>query len=106
MVEPVFFDRSFVDSAFMIKEADPNYLNEIKTLLGNHRYNNKVFIMPPWKEIYRTDNERDQSYEESIVVYQKLFNWYLLNGYELLIVPKIPVEARMEWLLANTSWMS
>lgn len=95
----IFFDRTFIDSAYMIKESGQTYFEKIKPQLKNSRFNNKVFITPPWKEIYTTDTERDQTFEEAVIVYEKLFYWYKLNGYELVILPKTTVEERIQCML-------
>src|SRR5262245_41828339 len=43
LFSPVFFDRSFMDSALMLFDADTDSFDQIKDILSN-RYNNKVFI--------------------------------------------------------------
>lgn len=95
----VFFDRSFLDSASLIAETDKAQTSEVKEILETYRFNKNVFIAPPWEEIYCTDNERDQTYEESIVIYERLYKWYTLNGYDLIEFPKSDVDRRVKFLL-------
>jgi len=76
-----FFDRSFFDSAFLIQQTDKIHFEKIRDILITNRFNRKVFFIPPWKEIYKTDSERDQTFEESISIYEMLHDWYLLSGY-------------------------
>jgi len=64
-----------------------------------NRYNNMVFITPPWKEIYRTDDERDQSFEQSIEVYKRLAKWYKEHDYDMVILPKDTIENRTKFIL-------
>lgn len=94
-----FFDRSLLDSAALLREASIENFHRIKGTIDTHRFNKKVFITPPWKEIYRTDNERDQTYEDSIVVHYKLSNWYKTHGYELKVLPKAAVSVRIDFIL-------
>jgi predicted ATPase len=97
--EYLFFDRTFLDSAALLHQADKGHFDRIKSIVRNHRFYNRVFIAPPWKEIYRKDNERDQSFEESVATYEKLFTWYQVNGYQLLVIPKVSVTERVHFIL-------
>jgi predicted ATPase len=100
-IESIFFDRSFLDSAALLFEADKKFFQDIKNILDTHRFNSKVFITPPWQEIYMTDDERDQTFEEALVVYENLYDWYAVNGYTLIPVPKTSVEGRVDFVLHN-----
>jgi predicted ATPase len=98
---PLFFDRSFMDSACMLCECGAGSHDEIRQSYLNNRFNNKVFFTPPWKEIYRGDTERDQTFEESIEVYERLEKWYRKHDYDTLILPKDTIENRMLFILNN-----
>jgi len=95
----LFFDRSFIDSSWQIFTCDKNRYSQAKTFLQTHRYNNKVFITPPWKEIYHTDSERDQTFEQSVEVYEQLYGWYFCHNYNLIELPKTSVDNRLIFLL-------
>jgi len=99
----LFFDRSFMDSACMLFDSDLNSYENIRDTYMANRYNNKVFITPPWKEIYRTDEERDQSFEQSIEVYQRLAKWYKGHDYDVVILPKDTIENRTKFILKLVS---
>ena len=96
---PTFFDRSFIDSAWQIFTADKKEYSFIEETYLSNRYNKKVFIAPPWKEIFQTDNERDQSFDEAIEVYEELYEWYTILGYELFVLPKDSIENRAGFIL-------
>ena len=98
-VEPVFFDRSFLDSASMIFDATTTENKRVTEILKTYRFGKNVFIAPPWKEIYRNDSERDQSYEDSIAICEKLRTWYELNDYVLIQLPKCDIEGRIQFIL-------
>ena len=95
----LFFDRSFMDSACMLFESGKDSYDKIRDTHLTNRYNNKVFITPPWKEIYRNDTERDQSFEQSIEVYQRLEKWYKEHDYEIIVLPKDSIENRVKFVL-------
>ncbi len=95
----LFFDRSFIDSSWQLFTCDKDRYSEVKPFLQTHRYNNKVFITPPWKEIYHTDSERDQTFEESVEVYEQLYDWYAQHNYRLIELPQTSVDNRLNFLL-------
>ncbi|PWT71306.1 MAG: hypothetical protein C5B59_18350 [Bacteroidetes bacterium] len=97
----LFFDRSYLDSAWQIFNSDKDQYHQLRDTHFKHRYNKKVFITPPWKEIYQTDSERDQSFEDSIKVYQGLHQWYEKHSYELLVIPKDSIENRVGFILSQ-----
>jgi predicted ATPase len=97
----LFFDRSFMDSACMLFESGKDSYNKIRNSHLTHRYNNKVFITPPWKEIYRNDTERDQSFEQSIEVYERLEKWYKGHAYNVIVLPEDTIENRTNFILGE-----
>jgi predicted ATPase len=99
----LFFDRSFMDSAYLLYCSDLRAFDQIKTTQLLNRYNQKIFITPPWKEIYSIDAERDQTYEESIEVYNNLLNWYIQYKYDVIIIPKDTIENRANFILEHLS---
>ena len=99
----LFFDRSFMDSACMLFESNADSYYKIRDTHLVNRYNRKVFITPPWKEIYRNDHERDQSFEQSIEVYEKLEKWYRKHGYEMVVLPKDTIETRAKFILSQVA---
>jgi len=93
---PVFFDRGIPDAlayARLIGDISP------AALADEYRYNRLVFILPPWEEIYATDNERKQTFEEAIDVFRRLEEEYMSCGYEVVEVPCISVEERALFVL-------
>jgi len=62
-------------------------------------YNSKVFILPPWAEIYETDMERKQSWEEAVNTYRNMKDTYINLGYDVITVPIGSVESRYDFVL-------
>ena len=58
-----------------------------------------VFLLPPWKEIYKTDEERYESFEHSLAIYEHLKNTYLELNYTITEVPIGKVEDRVNYIL-------
>lgn len=97
--EIVFFDRSFLDSAALLSEVDNEYFKKVESIVRTCRFNNKIFLAPPWKEIYRNDKERDQTFDEAIEVHRRMSDWYAANNYQLIEIPKMSISERVNFIL-------
>lgn len=97
--KPVFFDRGVPDALGMLEELGLLTPREIEKNLAAFPYFKKVFVPPPWAEIYRTDEERDQSFTESVRVHDSVSSWYRRCGYEVVHVPHASVEERCAFIL-------
>ena len=64
----------------------------------NLRYNKHVFILPPWEEIYKTDDERKMQFKHLNNFHDSLYENYLKLGYELIEVPKASVTERCQFM--------
>jgi predicted ATPase len=97
----VFFDRALIDAASAIQHltGEP----ALAALAESHRYNRRVFLAPPWPEIYRTDHERRHGLEAAIAEYERLLETYPALGYEVLILPKVGVAERADFVLQNVA---
>ncbi|MCM5663023.1 AAA family ATPase [Galbibacter mesophilus] len=98
----VFFDRGVPDVlAYMDYAGDeyPNYFNEA---CENYRYD-LVFLLPPWEEIYRSDSERYENFEQAKKIHQYLKETYEKYDYGLKDVPTGTVEERADFILKNLS---
>ena len=58
-------------------------------------------MTPPWPEIFRNDAERRHSYTESVQEFERLLSFYARCGYEVVMLPKVPVGARADFLLSQ-----
>jgi predicted ATPase len=93
----VFFDRGLIDAAAALERltGEPT----LTALAQAHRYHNRIFLAPPWPEIYVTDTERRHDLEEAIVEYNHLLRAYPSLGYEMFVLPKVDVPQRAEFVL-------
>jgi predicted ATPase len=69
------------------------------------RYNRRAFITPPWREIFRQDHERRQDFE-AVRTYDALAATYSALDYDLVEIPRVPVEQRMRFVLDNVGAIS
>lgn len=96
--ETLFFDRGIPDVSAYLDYSKDDYPDTFIAANKRYRYD-IVFMLPLWKEIYCADNERYESYEQALVIQEHLRQTYTDLGYELISVPKISVEKRMEFIL-------
>lgn len=96
---PVFFDRGLVDAAAALQHltGDP----VVEALGRAYCYNRRVFLAPPWPELYVTDRERQHGLAEAVAEYDRLCAVYPFLGYEVCILPKTSVEQRADFILAE-----
>ncbi|MFP1683803.1 AAA family ATPase [Alloalcanivorax sp. C16-1] len=94
-----FFDRGVPDALYMLDLAGAITRQEAAGLVQRFPYNNTVFLLPPWEDIYGTDAERDQSFEEAVAVFEGMSRWYAQWGYQTVEVPRVSVENRVRFIL-------
>jgi predicted ATPase len=91
----VFFDRGMIDGFDPDWDASAELLQAART----RRYNRRVFVFPPWREIYATDAERRQDWAEAEATFGRILIGLERFGYEALVVPTGTVEARADFVL-------
>lgn len=95
----LFFDRGIPDTLAYARLIGLTDRKEIELAVDKYRYNRQVFILPPWKNIYHTDKERKQSFNEAIDTYYVMKDVYKDAGYTLIEVPKLPVTERRNFII-------
>ena len=94
-----FFDRGIVDIIGYLNLCRLPISDEIRLAAAKYRYYDKVFITPPWPEIYVNDCERKQSFEEAEITYKTMKKVYTDFGYSLIEIPKLPIQDRAMFIL-------
>lgn len=95
---PVVFDRGVVDSigyASLFEISSESFEEASQSYL----YNNHVFVLAPWKDIYTTDEERKMSFEATLQFHEQILNAYRRLGYSLIQVPKGTIKERAKFLI-------
>jgi len=100
---PVFFDRGIPDTLSYLRLIGGDIPAIMDEDAREMRYNHRVFILPPWKEIYGTDAERKQDWHEAVKTYGQLQETYGEYAYQLVEVPKAGVGERADFLLQATN---
>lgn len=96
---PVFFDRGVVDAAVALSHVtgDPS----AGALAETYRYNRTVFMVPPWPEIFTSDEARKHGINEAVAEYARLEAAFPAFGYDTDVLPKASVEARADYVMSS-----
>lgn len=95
----VFFDRGLIDAASALHAMTGEPV--LPPLAERHRYHARVFLTPPWPEIYTTDPERRHGMDAALAEYERLCRDYPALGYEIDILPRVGVAERADYVLSR-----
>lgn len=98
----VFIDRGIPDVVAYMDYIGDRYPSFFDTACKEHKYT-KIFILPPWEEIYTSDTERYENFEQAKNIDTHLVATYQNYGYELIEVPKDSVDNRILFILDKIS---
>ncbi len=97
-----FFDRGLPDLLAYLEVAGQPVPPAYYAAVAAHPYQPRVFMAPPWPEIYVNDAERWQTFDEAVAIYQALRRVYGRAGYTVLELPQTTVGARVAFVRAAT----
>ncbi len=92
----VFFDRGLIDAASALEHATGE---PALPYVHAERYNQLVFLTPPWPEIYSTDGERQHNFTAAVAEYDRLLSAFATLSYDVEILPLVSVIARADFVL-------
>jgi len=98
--EYVFIDRGIPDVLAYMHFIGDTYPQKFIDACNNYKYY-KIFLLPPWEDIYVSDNERYETYEQATKIHAHLIDTYKSYGYDLCEVPLATVEERVDFILKN-----
>ncbi|MES2801199.1 MAG: AAA family ATPase [Bdellovibrionota bacterium] len=102
---PVFFDRGMPDLVHYALRfnIDPT---EFEKASKEYCYNKKVFMFPPWKDIFINDSVRKMTFEKSVEFHELLTKVYKELNYDLVEVPFGKIEDRVKFILGEIDRLS
>ena len=95
---PVFCDRGIPDAIGYLRLEGLAVPDEMWRAARAHRYQERVFVCPPWRAIYSTDSERNQAWDVAERTCAAMVEVYTELGYTLVAVPRAPVDTRVKFL--------
>ena len=96
----VFFDRGIPDVHAYMNYISIDYPSTYIHKSNTYRYSH-IFLMPPWEDIYITDNERYENFEQALAIHNHLERTYKQLNYKIIEVPTGTVEFRTDFILNN-----
>lgn len=96
--ELVFIDRGLPDVLAYMDFIGDKYPKEFIATCKTNVYD-YVFILSPWQEIFKSDNERYENFEQAVNIHHHLLDTYKKYEYNLLDVPFDTVEKRADYIL-------
>jgi predicted ATPase len=96
---PVFFDGGIVGALCFLDQLNALSPGKAEEYVRSFPYNKVALLMPPWEAIYCTDSERDQTFSESVQVFEGLRKWYARWGYETIEAPRTTIDQRVNFIL-------
>jgi predicted ATPase len=91
--ETVIFDRGIPDCVVyaLLAGTDPT---PSRTAVDAFRYQPHVLFLEPWADIYRTDDERIMTFDDTVSFSEGLRNVYEGSDYTLVHVPRASIHER------------
>lgn len=96
----VFIDRGIPDILAYMHYIGDSYPSFFDLACKEHQYS-KVFVLPPWEEIYESDEARYENYEQAKLIFEHLKETYQKYGYNLIEVPKGTVTERIQFIFSE-----
>lgn len=93
----VFFDRGLIDAAAAFQALTDEPV--LAALAPRYRYHSRVFLVPPWPEIYVQNSERRHSRDAAMAEFERLQEVYPTLGYAVSLLPKASVSERADVVL-------
>lgn len=93
---PVFYDRSIIDAVTAL--ARLGAATEGDAVPARARRYDRVFLAPPWRELFTADAERRHDFAAAVAEYDALCAAYPAWGYGVTELPRLPVAARADLL--------
>jgi predicted ATPase len=94
----VFLDRGLPDVLAYMDFAKSDYPSYFTEACKEHVYD-KVLVLAPWQEIFISDSERYESFDQAVEIHHALLDTYNRFGYELTDVPFGSISSRADFIL-------
>lgn len=92
-----FFDRGLVDATSALAQVTGTPCTHYVS--AELAYHPLVFLTPPWPEIYVRDTQRQHTLSQAVEEYERLLTDFPLLGYQVVVLPKISVQERADFVL-------
>lgn len=94
----VFLDRGIPDVLAYMDYVKSDYPEEFTKACETHIYDT-VFVLAPWQEIFVSDSERYENFDQAVEIHHALLDTYERFGYQLIDVPFDSVSNRADFII-------
>lgn len=94
----VFLDRGLPDVLAYMDYAKSEYPHQFVEACETYTYD-QIFVLAPWQEIFVSDSERYENFDQAVEIHHALLDTYIRFGYELIDVPFGSIESRADFIL-------
>ena len=94
----MFLDRGLPDVLAYMDYVDSDYPKHFTDICEHHVYD-KVFVLAPWQEIFVSDSERYESFDQAVDIHHSLLDTYKRFGYALIDVPFDSISSRADFII-------
>ncbi len=99
----VFIDRGIPDILAYMYYIGDSYPPHFDLACRENLYT-KIFILSPWEDIYVSDEERYENFEQAKLIHNHLTETYQNYSYELIKVPNDTLDNRILFILDQISF--
>lgn len=92
----IFFDRCFLEGVSYLQTIN---IHKYDHIVSELRYYPAIFMTPPWQDIFCEDAERKTPFKKAVEEYDRLLEYYVKYGYELVILPKVSIKERVQFII-------
>ncbi|WP_170331731.1 AAA family ATPase [Ruegeria arenilitoris] len=96
--DQVIFDRSALDALIWFDRTGTPLAADIRRAILDVGYDRHVYLTPSWPEIFEQDQDRQHDFEQALAEYQALCDRLPEYGFVPVVVPKMAVILRANWL--------
>jgi predicted ATPase len=96
---PVFFDRGIPECVGHLRLLGLRVTAEQAAEPSRRRYADTVFVAEPWPQVYVRDRWRRAPFERAARSFDSTVAAYVEEGYETCVLPKVPVDDRVDFVL-------
>jgi predicted ATPase len=99
---PIFFDRGVPDLVGYARLCGLEGKDHFRRAAKLYRYDDPIFLAPPWRDIYARDSERGQDWDEAVRTFEAMRDAYAGCGYRTVELPLTAVEERVAFVLERS----
>ena len=96
-----FADRAIPDQLAFARYKGFGTPEVLLSAASEYRYAYKIFVTPPWPEIFVNDPIRTETFDEALQIHRIVVETYRNLNYQIIELPLVPISERLNYLLQH-----